>query len=79
MRMIPVYVNGARLELPANAMVLDAVRLWDAGAARDVESGARALTDSRGLPLDPAAPAAAGTIVRVVSARDRDPGAEELH
>jgi hypothetical protein len=76
---VPVYVNGARVETEAGAPVLDAVRAWDAGAARDVMSGARVLTDSRGLPLDPTAPAAAGTIVRVVGARDRDPGAEELH
>jgi len=74
---VPVYVNGARVEAPAQHSVLDAVRAWDAGAARDVERGARRLTDSRGLPLDPAAPAVAGTIVRVLLARERDadPGA----
>ena len=69
---VPVYVNGAMVEAPAAHSVLDAVRVWDAAAARDVESGARRLTDSRGLPLDPATPAVAGSIVRVLHARERD-------
>ncbi len=77
MRMVPVYVNGGRVEVPDAAPVLDAVRSWDAEAARDVERGARALTDSRGLPLDPATLAVAGTIVRVVAARERDANDEE--
>jgi hypothetical protein len=68
---VPVYVNGARVEVPAGAPVLDAVRAWDADAAREVVSGARPLSDSRGLPLDPATPGAAGTIVRVGQARER--------
>ena len=71
MRMVPVYVNGACVEVPADAPVLEAVRRGDAGAARDVASGARLLTDSRGLPRDPAAPGVAGTILRVGHARDR--------
>jgi hypothetical protein len=75
--MVPVYVNGGRVEVPEAAPVLDAVRVWNADAARDVERGGRALTDSRGLPLDPAALAVAGTIVRVVTARERDADAEE--
>ena len=33
---------------------------------------ARHLTDSRGLPLDPGTQAVAGTIVRVLRARERD-------
>jgi hypothetical protein len=69
---VPVYVNGARVEAPAARSVLEAVRAWDAEAARDVETGARHLTDSRGLPLDPGTPAVAGTIVRVLRARERD-------
>ena len=69
---VPVYVNGARVEAPAERSVLDAVRQWDAEAAREVEAGTRHLTDSRGLPLDPATRAAAGTIVRVLRARERD-------
>ena len=69
---VPVYVNGARVEAPAERSVLEAVRQWDAEAAREVETGARHLTDSRGLPLDPGTQAVAGTIVRVLRARERD-------
>jgi hypothetical protein len=72
MRLVPVFVNGARVEVPADAPVLDAVRRWDAEAARDVEAGRRGLTDGRGLPCDPSAPLAAGAIVRVLRARDAD-------
>lgn len=74
--MVPVYVNGARVEVAADAPVIEAVRAWDADAAREVASGARVLTDSRGLPLDPASPGVAGTIVRVLHARDRSADAE---
>ena len=70
MRMVPVFVNGARVEVPAEAPVLDAVRQWDAEAAREIAAGKRALTDGRGLPLDPGAAVAAGTIVRVLRARE---------
>ena len=79
MRMVPVFVNGARVESAERAPVIEAVRQWDASAARDVETGARALTDSRGLPMDPSAEVVAGTIVRVVGARERDNGEADLH
>jgi hypothetical protein len=79
MRLVPVFVNGARVESAGHAPVIEAVRQWDAAAALEVESGSRALTDSRGLPMDPAAAVVAGTIVRVVGARDRDPGDADLH
>ena len=67
-----MFVNGARLEIAAGSPVLEAVRKWDAAAAGEIERGGRALTDSRGLPLDPAAPAFAGAIIRVIAARDAD-------
>ena len=79
MRLVPVFVNGARVESAEHAPVIEAVRQWDAAAARDVESGGRVLTDSRGLPLDPSAAVVAGTIVRVVDARERDAGEADLH
>jgi len=66
-----VFVNGARLDVSSPATALDAVHAWSADAARDVEQGARSLTDSRGLPLPADAPLHAGAIVRVVSARER--------
>jgi len=64
-----VFVNGVRVEVPPGALVADALRAWDAEAAREVAAGARPLTDSRGLPLDPSAKLAAGSIVRVGLAR----------
>jgi hypothetical protein len=64
-----VFVNARRLELPAGATVLDAVRAWSADAARDVEAGARVVTDSRGLPTAADAPVYAGAIFRLTTAR----------
>lgn len=72
MSTIPVFVNGARVEVPARSTALDAVRAWNAAAADEVASGARVLTDSRGLALAADAPVQAGTIVRLLAARDRD-------
>src|SRR5207342_3685446 len=43
MRMVPVFVNGARVESAERAPVIEAVRQWDAEAAREVESGARSI------------------------------------
>ena len=71
-----MFVNGARLEIAAGSPVLEAVRKWDAAAAGEIERGGRALTDSRGLPLDPRTPAVAGTIIRVIGARDAEPHPE---
>jgi len=66
-----VYINGAGVDAPAGATALDAVRLWSADAAADVERGARALTDSRGLPAAPDTPVHGGAIFRLVSGRQR--------
>ena len=74
---IPVFVNGARVEVAVGAPVIDAVRKWDAAMAQELERGGRALTDSRGLPLDPSSPTVAGTIVRVIAAREGGADAEE--
>ena len=71
-----VYVNGHGVDVDAGSTVLDAVRIADAQAAGRVAAGERALTDSRGLPLDSSTAVAAGTIVRVVSARRGSTGAE---
>ena len=71
---IRVYVNGRGVDVPAGATALDAVRTSDADAADRVAVGDRALTDSRGLPLDPGSAIVAGSIVRIVSGRRR--GAE---
>jgi len=47
--------------------------MFDAAAAAEVGSGQRTITDSRGLPLDPATVMGAGSILRVVAVRDRAP------
>jgi hypothetical protein len=73
---IRAYVNGRGVDVPAGASAIDAVRAWDAAAADQVESGDRALTDSRGLPLEPSAILAGGSIIRLVSGRRRGAATE---
>ncbi|HEX9565198.1 MAG TPA: hypothetical protein VF981_14545 [Gemmatimonadaceae bacterium] len=69
---IRAYVNSRGVNVPEGASALDAVRVADPALAELVASGDRALADSRGLPLDPAAAIVAGTIIRIVSGRRRD-------
>jgi hypothetical protein len=66
-----VFVNAVALELPSGSSALDAVAAFDATEAGGVRDGVRLITDSRGLPLDPATVMSAGSILRVVSARAR--------
>ena len=73
---IRAYVNGRGVDVPAGASAIDAVRAWDVAAAEQVVAGDRALTDSRGLPLEPSAILTAGSIVRLVSGRRRGAAAE---
>lgn len=73
---IRAYVNGRGVDVPAGASAIDAVRVHDAAAADQVEAGERALTDSRGLPLEPGAPLVMGTIIRIVSGRRRGAATE---
>ena len=70
-RMVRVFVNGTGVDLPAGSAALDAVRAWSAALAAEVRAGGRIITDSRGLPLDPAAPMSAGSILRVIVRRER--------
>jgi hypothetical protein len=72
-RMVRVFVNATGVDVPAGATALDAVRAWNADAAADVIRGARIITDSRGLPLHATAPMSAGSILRLIANRDRDP------
>ncbi len=66
---VRVYVNGRGVDAPAPGQAIDAVRAWDAQVAEEIAAGRRALTDSRGLPLDPATPVFSGLIMRVVAHR----------
>ena len=69
--MIRVYVNGRGVDVPAGATAIDAVRTSDASTADQVVAGDRALTDSRGLPLEPGESIVTGSIIRIVSGRKR--------
>jgi len=73
---IRAYVNGRGVDVPAGANAIDAVRTADAQAAALVEAGDRALTDSRGLPLEPSALLVMGSIIRIVSGRRRGAATE---
>lgn len=76
---IPVYVNASRVDVPAGSTALDAVRAWSDDAADEVVAGGRGIVDSRGLPLDPAAPMSAGSILRLVLVRDRGASDDAAH
>ena len=66
---IRVYVNSRPVDVGTGGTMLDAVRASDANLGVAVDSGDRALSDSRGLPLDPHTVAYSGAIIRVVAAR----------
>ncbi len=68
-RIIPVFVNSVKIELPTDSTALDAVRLWNEGAAREVQDGTRVITDDRGLPIVPDTLVHGGSIFRLVPAR----------
>jgi len=76
-RMVRVFVNGSGVEVPAGSVALDAVQTWNADAAGEVSSGARLITDSRGLPIDPATPMSAGSILRLIPKRGAATDAEQ--
>lgn len=73
---IRAYVNGRGVDVPAGATAIDAVRAHDEHAAEQVVAGDRALTDSRGLPLEPSAALSTGSIIRIVSGRRRGAATE---
>lgn len=76
-RIIPVFVNSAKVELPAESTALDAIRLWNADAALEVVSGVRIVLDDRGLPIDSGTVIHGGSIYRLVPARAAgDPASE---
>lgn len=66
---VRIYINTAGLDVPATATALEAVRAWNAAEADLVRNGERIITDSRGLPADPASPVHNGSIFRIVRAR----------
>lgn len=73
---IRVFVNAAGVDVPRGASALEAVRALDGAAADEVLRGARLITDSRGLPIEPSTPMSAGSILRLIVVRDRTAAAE---
>jgi hypothetical protein len=69
--MVRVFVNASGIDVPAGSTALDAVRAWSDDAAGDVTADRRLITDSRGLPIDPATAMSAGAILRLVAKRER--------
>ncbi|HEY8795940.1 MAG TPA: hypothetical protein VIM15_13460 [Gemmatimonadaceae bacterium] len=68
-RIVPVFVNSAKIELSSDSTALDAVRMWNEAAAREVSEGTRIVLDDRGLPIDAGTTIHAGSIFRLVPAR----------
>ena len=63
-----IFVDGNAVPATAGQTTLDAITDWQPDLAK-LLGNTRSLSDSRGLPIDPALPAYAGAIFRVVSAR----------
>jgi hypothetical protein len=61
-----VFVNAERVDVPVGASALDAVRAWRSDAAAGVESGAKRISDARGLPIDASTSCYGGAIYRVI-------------
>ncbi len=68
-RIIPVFVNSAKIELAVGSTALEAVRLWSEVAAQEVTNGGKIITDDRGLPILPDTTIHGGSIFRLVPAR----------
>ncbi len=64
-----VFVNAEGVDVPHGASAMDCVRAWRGDEGDAVASGKRVITDSRGLPIDAATTARAGSIYRTVTAR----------
>jgi len=72
---VRVYINAKPVDAPSGCSALDAVALLDSSAADEIRSGARGLTDSRGLPVEADVPVERGAIFRVVRRRGAAPDA----
>jgi hypothetical protein len=63
---IRVFVNAEMVELPATAVVADAVRRFDSVLGEKLAAGLAYVTDGRGIEVDVSEPLASGTILRVI-------------
>lgn len=66
---IIVFINAQRVDVPPGSSALDAVRQWSAESADQIASGARQLSDARGLPISAESPVYGGAIYRVIGGR----------
>lgn len=69
---VRVFVNAVPVDVVRGATALEAVRTWRGVEGDAVATGGRLITDSRGLPLDPATPLQAGAILRTIPNRGAD-------
>jgi hypothetical protein len=67
-----IYFNGVGVDAPAGASVIEALEIAKQSEADAVRNGERVITDSRGLPADPAGIIYNGAIFRLRRARPRD-------
>jgi hypothetical protein len=72
---IVVFIDAERVEVPPGSTALDAVRRWNPDTAEQVASGARQLSDARGLPLGADSAVYGGAIYRVIGGRRGTAGA----
>jgi hypothetical protein len=63
---VPVFVNDRRLTVEPGLSVGDLLGRADPAWREALAAGRAAVTDGRGIALNPATPATAGMIVRVV-------------
>lgn len=66
---VVVFINAQRVEVPSGSTALEALRVWSAESAKQVEGGARTLSDARGLPIGAESPVYGGAIYRVTGGR----------
>ena len=69
--MFRVFVDAQAVEVEPGALARDAVAARDPSLLPRLEDGTAYLTDGRGIRLDPAAPLAAGAILRIVKSARR--------
>lgn len=76
--MLRVFVDAIAVEVAPGSVARDAVAARDPEVLARLEDGTAYLTDGRGIRLDPAAPLAAGAILRVVkrARRGTEPDAD---
>lgn len=69
-----IYFNGVGVDAASGSSVLEALKIVKPSEADAVRLGEKVITDSRGLPADPASIVYNGAIFRLRRARPRDDG-----